>query len=360
MIDEALVERERERWEVPALVLGVLDRGETIVRAYGEARADDRFHVASLTKPMVAHLCFELGLALDEPLWDDCTLRICLSHRMGIDGEPPDPLRFGSGDDATERILGELDALRRWEPAPALWSYSNVGSWIAGVACARRAGATFEEAMAAHVFAPLGMGDTSFEGATVSAGGEEYARARRPSGGVVSTAGDLLRFAERHLEPHPSHERQTEAVAADWALGWGRSPTLLFHPGDWGGYTALLLVSLERRWAFAALANAQTGTYAISAIVDDLLARTPPPRVAAPVESYAGTYVRQGAEVRVAARDGGLEVLSVEERGKTARVRGYPVTASRFFVPEGEGRGSFFDFPRPGFTRFGARLAERR
>jgi CubicO group peptidase (beta-lactamase class C family) len=360
LIDQELVERERERWQVPALVLGVLDRGETIVRAYGGANPDDRFHIASLTKPMVAHLCFKLGLPLDEPLWEDCTLRYCLSHRMGIDGEPADPLRFGSGDDATERLVAELPGLRRWESAPALWSYSNVGYWLGGLACARRADATFEDAMARHVFEPIGMGATGFDEATVGGSGEEYARARRPSGGVVSTAGDLLRFAERHLDPHPSHERQTEAVAADWALGWGRAPTLLFHAGDWGGYTSLLLVSLQRKWAFVALTNAATGTYAISAIVDDLLARTPPPRVAAPCESYAGTYRRQGAEVTVVPRDGGLEARSVEERGKTSTVWGYPVTAARFFVPNGEERGSYFDFPRPGFTRFGARLAERR
>jgi len=360
LIDEELVERERERWEVPALVIGVLDRGETIVRAYGDARPDDRFHIASLTKPMVAHLCFELGLPLDEPLWEDCTLRHCLSHRMGIDGEPADPLRFGSGDEATERLVAELGELRRWEPAPALWSYANPGYWLAGLACARRLDATFEDAMARRVFEPLGMGVTSFEGATVAGLGEEFARARRPSGGVVSTAADLLRFAEPHLDPHPSHERQTEAVAADWALGWGRSPTLLFHPGDWGGYTSLLLVSLQRRWAFVALTNALTGTYAISAIVDDLLARTPPPRVPAACESYTGTYRRQGAEVTFVERDGGLQARAVEDRGKTSTSWGYPVTASRFYVPEGEERGSSFDFPRSGFTRFGSRLAERR
>jgi CubicO group peptidase (beta-lactamase class C family) len=360
LIDDALVERERERWKVPGLVLALFDRGETIVRAYGEADTGDRFHVASLTKPMVAHACFELGLPLDEPLWDDCTLRYCLSHRMGIDGEPDDLQRFGSGDDATERLIGELGTLRRWEPAPALWSYANPGYWLAGLACARRADATFEETMARHVFEPVGMGETSFEGATVAGLGEEYPRARRPSGGVVSTAGDMLRFAERHLEPHPSHERQSEAVAADWALGWGRAPTLLFHGGDWGGYTSLLLVSLTRRWAFVALSNAGTGTYAISAIVDDLLARTPPLRIDVPAEGYAGTYTRRGAEVRYVPRDGGLEARSVDESGETSTVWGYPVTASRFFVPEGEGRGSSFDFPRPGFTRFGARLAERR
>jgi CubicO group peptidase (beta-lactamase class C family) len=360
LIDDALVERERERWGVPGLVLGLLDGDETVVRAFGEAGPDDRFHVASLTKPMVAHACFELGLPLDEPLWEDCTLRYCLSHRTGIDGEPDDPLRFGSGDDATERIVGELGALRRWESAPALWSYSNVGYWLAGLACARRANATFEDTLARQVFDPLGMDETSFEGATLAGLGEEYPRARRPSGGVVSTARDLLRFAERHLEPHPSHERQTAAVAVDWALGWGRAPTFVFHAGDWGGYTSILLVSTERRWAFVALTNAASGTYLISTLVDELLGRKPPPQSTAPLAALAGTYARQGAEVTFTPQDGWLEAESVEERGRTSRTRGYPVSAAKFYVPEGEGRGSWFDFPRSGFTRFGGRLAERR
>ena len=359
MIDDALVERECERWEVPALVLGLLDGGETVVRAFGEARADDRFHVASLTKPMVADACFELGVPLDEPLWEDCTLRHCLAHRTGIDGEPEDPLRFGSGDDATERIVGEVGTLRRWEPAPALWSYSNVGYWLAGLECSRRADATFEDTLARRVFAPFGMGDTSFEGATFAGLGEEYPRARRPSGGVVSTARDLLRFAERHLEPHPSHERQTEAIDTDWALGWGCTRAFVYHPGNWGGYTSLLLVPTERRWALVVLTNAESGTNAISAIVDELLGRERPPRGEAPLEDYTGTYRRQGAQVTFRSMEGGLEAESLEARGRAYRVWGYPVSPTRFFIPDGDGRGSSFDFPRPGFTRFGSRLAER-
>ena len=80
-----------------------------------------------------------------------------------------------------------------------------------------------------------------------------------------------------------------------------------------------------------------------------------------PIPSEArtiGGYI-EGAEVTFAPRDGGLQATSVEERGRTVGLWGYPVTATRFFVPDGEGRGSFFDFPRPGFTRFGSRLAQR-
>jgi D-alanyl-D-alanine carboxypeptidase len=359
LIDEALVERVRERWGVPGMVLGLLDGGDTLVRAFGEAGPEDRFHVASLTKPMVAHACFELGLPLDEPLWEDCTLRHCLAHRTGIDGEPEDPLRFGAGDDATERIVGELGTLRRWGPAPMLWSYANVGYWVAGLECARRADATFEDTLARLVFEPLGMAQTGFEGATLAGFGEEYPRARRASGGVVSTAGDLLRFAERHLAPHPSHERQTEAIDTDWALGWGCTRTFVYHPGNWGGYTSILLVSTERRWAFVALANAESGTNAITAIVDELLGRNRPARAEAPLDDYAGTYRRQGAQVTFRSREGGLEAESLEARGRAYRVWGYPVSPTRFFIPDGEGRGSSFDFPLPGFTRFGSRLAER-
>ncbi len=358
MIDDALVERELERWRVPAMTLGVLDGGTTTIRAYGAAREGDRFRVASVTKPMVAHLCFALAVPLDEPLWQDCTLRHCLAHLTGIDGEPDEPLRFGEGDDATARIVAELGELPRWEPAPALWSYSNPGYWLAGLACAERAGSTFEEAMTRHVFEPLGMGDTSFEGATVEAEGERYPRARRPSGGVVSTAADLLRFAAVHLSPHPSHERQTDAVGSDWALGWGRTRTFVFHPGSWGGYASLLLVSTERPWALVALANAESGSAAIGAIVDGLLGRERPARVEAAVDDFAGTYVCKGAEVGFRPRDGGLEAEAREARG-TYRAWGYPTSATTFFVPEGEDRGSWFDFPRPGVTRFGSRRAER-
>ncbi len=359
MIDDAAVERELARWRVPALTLGLLEGDTTTVRAYGAAREGDRFHVASVTKPMVAHLCFALGLPLDEPLWEDCTLRHCLAHQTGIDGEPDEPLRFGDGDDAAGRIVAELGSLRRWEQPPALWSYSNPGYWLAGLACAERAGSTFEEAMARHVFEPFEMSETSFEGATVEAAGERYPRARRPSGGVVSTAADLLRFAAGHLSPHPSHERQTKAVGSDWALGWGRTRTLVFHPGGWGGYASLLLVSTERPWALVALTNADSGGAAIEAIVEQLLGREQPARVEAAVDGFAGTYRRRGAEVTFRPRDGGLEAEAQEADTPPYRVWGYPTSPTTFYVSEGEDRGSSFDFPRPGTTRFGFRRAER-
>ncbi len=368
------MEREIQRWEVPGLALGILRDGETTLRGYGVTSVETQepvtprtsFRIASITKPMVGTLCLELGLPLDEALWEDCTLRHCLSHRTGLDGEPPDPTRFGDGDDATERLVGELGTLRRWFSGGELWSYQNAGYWLAGLACARAAGTTFEDAMSERVFAPLGMERTGFdepdavghtEEGELSA--ERYARARRPSGGVVSTVGDLLRFAEWHFDHRETHAEQTAAVSGGWALGWGRTEGTVFHPGSWGGYESLLLVRPERRFALAALTNSARGGAAITRIVDAVLERKDPKRTDRGLDGLAGTYRRQDAVVRVEPLDGGLRVTSEEERGRTAAVWGYPIAGGAFHVPDGEERGARFDFPRPGFVRFGSRLAER-
>jgi len=373
VIDD-VVERERERWGVPGIAVGVHEHGETRLRGYGVASVETgepvtpetSFRVASITKPMVGTLCLGLGLPLDEPLWDDCTLRHCLSHRIGLDGEPDDPLRFGDGDDALDRIAGELGSLHRWLPAGELWSYQNAGYWLAGRAAAQAEGATFEGAMQRRVFEPLGLERTGFDApgaaghdVSGSPSAERFARARRPSGGVVSTVGDLLRFAEWHFDHRETHERQTAAVGGDWALGWGRTASAVYHPGSWGGYESLLLVQPDRRFAIVLLTNSARGGTAITHIVDELLGRKQPARAERSLDGLAGTYRRKGQTVRIEPREGGLHAEADEDGEPLPPLWGYPVADGTFNVPHGEARGFRFDFPRPGFIRFGGRLAAR-
>ncbi len=90
---DAHVEEQLAAWQVPGLAIGILENGETTARGYGVAgletgepvTPETSFRVASVTKPMVGTLCLELGLPLDERVWEDTTLRLALSHQIGID-----------------------------------------------------------------------------------------------------------------------------------------------------------------------------------------------------------------------------------------------------------------------------------
>jgi CubicO group peptidase (beta-lactamase class C family) len=371
---DALVEEQLAAWKVPGLALGILEHGETSLRGYGVSSLETgeavtpetSFRIASITKPMVGTLCLALGLPLDEPVWEDATLRLALSHQLGIDGEPDDPLRFGDGDDALDRLLGELGTLHRWFPAGELWSYQNAGYWLAGREAARTNDSTFERAMLERIFEPLGLTRTGFEPPDAtghqedgSAADGRFPRARRPSGGVVSTVGDLLRFAEHHFDHRETHERQVAAIGGDWTLGWGRTGGTVFHPGSWGGYESLLLVMPDRRYALAILTNGPGGYPAYTRIVDALLGRSDPPRVEAKLDGLTGRYARKGMTVEIEARDGGLYFEAIEDGVPLPPVSAYPIEGGAFHVPDGEARGARIDFPRPDFVRFGSRLAQR-
>jgi CubicO group peptidase (beta-lactamase class C family) len=290
----------------PAVALGLLRDGTRVVAtagvlervAGGEVTAQTPFHVASLTKPAVATLALTLvadgAVALDEPVvsylpqlratWPggrDVTLRHCLSHRSGLQPDLERMERFGDGDDALDAAVEEVCARRMRTRPGQTWRYANSGFWIAGSLAAHVLGTTFEAAMDERVLRPLGMGASGFEPPPETAAGHEhmhgpgsrppYPRARRASGGLVSSAGDALalgsvyagRDGPRLLPPTLVAEVAQPLALSTWGIRWGlgwalepdRGTTIVCHDGNWSGYRARLAVVPDRGIAFAALAN---------------------------------------------------------------------------------------------------------
>ena len=145
--------------------------------------------------------------------------------------------RFGEGDDALPRAVAELGSLRRLTAPGRFHSYCNAGYWAVGALAAERAGTTYEEALRRRVLEPLGLSRTSFAEPDVrghvqpqpGVGGHEpaparrYPRARRPSGGLTSSAGDLIRFAAAHLGGRPPWRlapAEGDTATGGYGLGW--------------------------------------------------------------------------------------------------------------------------------------------
>jgi CubicO group peptidase (beta-lactamase class C family) len=176
---------------------------------------------------------------------------------------PPQPATTPDPDAWMTR-LGELPLLA--QPGER-WLYS-AGSQVLGVLAARAAGAPFEDVMRERVLAPLGMRDTAFHAADTERLATAYEHrdgrltvsdppdgqwSRPPrfpdgSGGLVSTAADLVAFGRMLLRGSPVLEPQTIAemtrdqlTAAQRARvwpgfsflgdrGWGYGVSVL----DWG------------------------------------------------------------------------------------------------------------------------------
>ncbi|MGE5689687.1 MAG: serine hydrolase domain-containing protein [Pseudomonadota bacterium] len=395
---DSLAREQLARWGVPGLAVGVVADGRTAARAWGVASLDTRepvtpettFRVASVTKPFTAALARAV-LDLDEPLETPAgpvSSRLLLAHMGGLRCEAAEPLDgFATVSDA---VAGS--GLRAWGEPGRLWVYSNAGYWLVGAAVERATGLRFEEAMRAHVLAPRGLGAATGFGSPSAAGHEpvepeavehrpypvtDYPAPRRPSGGLVSSVGDLLRFAETWWDDEEARavvaRRPGGLQGAGWMLDRRDGIELLLHPGSAAGFQSVLVLVPERRVAVAALANSARGQAAFTGVVDALLehaAGVPPgaPAIvdlpAGELEPFAGRYAGLDEEAGVGVVAGGLSVQLSQRDPFTHEVTTFPPFVGRpigdgaFAVVEGEASGSHFDFPEA-FFRLGSVLAER-
>jgi CubicO group peptidase (beta-lactamase class C family) len=341
---------------------------------------------------------------LDEPVSlaladGGVTLRHLLSHLGGFEGEAGDLARFGEGDDALARAVAALAEQRRVVPPGTVWSYCNAGYWAAGHLCAAAHGGTFEDALHARVLEPLGLTSTGFgepearghvqvdpglprHRAAPAAG---YPRARRPSGGLVSNAPHLLRFASSQLADERFvrlREPQAETPDGAYGLGWARERVagvdVWSHPGSYGGFQTVLALVPEQEVAFTILTNGTGGEAVVREVSEALLAelcglrRERPPTVPLArhgLELLAGRYANPELEVEIAADRAGLVLDLVEispvdaSRTRLPRLEARPLGPRTFAVVGGQWADERFDFVPadgpPRFVRLAARLAER-
>lgn len=372
----------RERWNVPAIAVGLLHDGVTVTAADGAA-PHDVFRIASITKPFVATVAHEL-LDLDAPppgTRVSATVRQLLSHQGGLACEWPGPLEeFGGDDDALLRLAEGEPRFLPFAPGE-LFSYSNVGFWLVGAAIARATRTTFEETMRTLVLEPLGLKATGFEAQSpvpgyvqVAPGADEhrrfdggYPRVRRPSGGLWSSVGDLLRFAESQFDRRDLQRPLISGPGFEHGLGWflrerdGRRS--VEHPGSAAGYQSLLVLVPKQRVAFAALTNSTRGVAAITDLLDRLGLSTPSPEdfPLAPeaLAGFAGRYEAPGVRFELEPDGGGLRLEYSEKDPFRRRWDAYPPARLRpvgereFEFVDGEWRGQRLGFPRDDVVSFG-------
>jgi CubicO group peptidase (beta-lactamase class C family) len=335
-----IVREARSRTGVPAVAAGLSVDGSVELAADGDCTPETPFRVASISKWFTASLVSASG-ALDEE-----TKRL-LSHTAGLRSERAEPLP---------------------DVCQGLWSYANSGYWAAGEACAAATGMPFAEAMREAILEPLGLAATSYtepagaagghvqDGATGHrpAGSPDYPVERLPSGGLWSTVGDLLRFAEHQLDdPYGVQEPQAEALGAEYCLGcWRRelhAGRIAFdHEGSVAGFQSLLLIVPSERLALAVLTNSWRGSGLIRRVVEGL--------GLVPAESPAG-LVEEGSyaldSVSAEVRDGWIIEQEVAPlTGEVVR-RKYRISFDAALMSHR------VDFPRPGVARIGWNALER-
>lgn len=381
--------------EIHELASGLLHRGTGV-----EATTDSVFQSGSIAKVYTATLVMQLvdsgdlrldskvadvlpGFALaDREVAENVTIGQLLSHTSGIAGDFTHDT--GRGDDCLARYVEACANVGQDCPPGTVVSYSSTGYAILGRIVEVITGLTWDDALRDRLLAPLGLEHSMtlpeealrFRVAMSHLGepGSEpepapvwdmLPRSAGPSGRVLVTAADVVRFARMHLDggtaPDGTRVLSAESAAAmrrravdcldRWTFmadGWGHGWALYDwdgvagygHDGAALGQFSYLRVVPGSGVAAALLTNGGRATGLFVDLFQELLgelAGVRMPDAFAPAERsrpfdvapFAGTYEREGVRLTIGERDGAPR-LRVELTGGNA---GYSPPIETDLVP---------------------------
>ncbi|MGA8466817.1 MAG: serine hydrolase domain-containing protein, partial [Trebonia sp.] len=245
-------------FDSPGVVAGaacVDEAGTGIGVSPGDAPADGRFEIGSVTKTMTAALLALLAddgaLSLDDEVgrWlsagpnSGITLRQLATHTSGLPRLAPnmdlstvDPANpyAGFGFGRAEEGLRQATAA-----AERPWLYSNFGYHLLGLVLERASGQSYQALVTRRLLEPLAMTCSGVEDAGAGtrlpghAGGGEVPHWDHPlgAGGVEATVADLGRYAQACLHPPgtPLSAAITAAMAPQIPLANGGRQALAWQ-----------------------------------------------------------------------------------------------------------------------------------
>ena len=414
-----VVESAMRRFQVPGLGIGLWLDGTERLRGFGVTSienplpvdADTIFVAGSLTKPVVATAVMSLvgdgRLDLDTPLIGylpdlrradagvaaAVTLRHLLTHTAGWLGDDFDGTDFGPGDDALARAITTFANRPQMLPLGSLWSYNNSGFWLAGRVIEVVTDMTLESAISELVLEPLAMTSSFFFESDVmthriavghNVSGPDRVeiarpwsvpRAQRAAGGLLTTIGDLMKFASLQLRdsgvsrewgslPGNASAMQVPQVRAeghDFAgLSWVVRDTgghrVVSHAGDWNGQQGLVTAVPDMNVAVCSLTNSGQGRHVNDEIAAWVLRRYLGASDRVPVavdgdedqlNALIGPYAIPGKSLQIERQDRRLRIRYALSSGPEATAQ---VTFEQGAALTGDGRIVILDGPFEGIT----------
>lgn len=297
-------------WPQGGVVVGVLDRGEQRVMAFGTAKPNSIFEIGSVTKTFtalaLAQMVVQKKVTLDEPVREllpagwvakpagpEITLLDLATQHSGLPrlpdnlhpANPADPY----ADYSAERLEAFLKQHGIARPEKTDFLYSNLGVGLLGFALAQRAGVSYSDLIREEITTPMGMRDTvvvlspeqqsrfiqGYNGAH-DAVGPWRLDALAGAGALRSTAADLLTYCATLMHPDRltgEHgdgatlapaiplvlQPRANAGGMKIALAWLIRPEqgVYWHNGGTGGYTSLVSFNPQRDRAIVVLYNCE-------------------------------------------------------------------------------------------------------
>ena len=308
---------EMRRLEVPGVAVGIYYKGKEVTYGFGITSVenplpitpDTLFQTGSISKTYTGTLLMMLveqgKVDLDAPvrkyikdfkLSDESvakkvTVRHLLTHMGGWVGDYFND--FGNGDDALDRMVKDIAKLPQIQPLGTIWSYNNAGFNVASHIIEIVTKKTYEQAAQDMLLGPLGLKMTFFypsdilfthrfvvghqkvKGKVEVARPWAIGRAGNGVGGVVSTVGDLLKYARFHMSNGKKNVisgkslRTMRVPQADagprgmmgitWFIRDAGKFKVYAHGGATHGQQAYLFYIPEKDFACAILTNSDNG-----------------------------------------------------------------------------------------------------
>ena len=323
---DAKIEAGMRAFAIPGAAVGVLDNGREYIKGYGVTNVDyptavdgdTVFRIASTTKTFtgttVMRLVEQGKLDLDArvrrylpgfrtavpAVAAGVTLRQLLDHSPGWLGDYLQD--FGPGDDALARYVEGMVRLPQLTPLGSTFFYNNAGIALAGRVIEVVTRSTYEAAVQSLLLDPLELAHSRFfsdqiigfniaashnvvDGkAVVDPSFWHVPRSLDPTGGLISSARDQLRYARFHLgdgtapngqpllsrrsliemrsRPGPGGTMLVElqGMGVTWMLRpSAQKVRIVQHGGDWPGQHSGFIIVPERGFAITLLTNSESG-----------------------------------------------------------------------------------------------------
>jgi CubicO group peptidase (beta-lactamase class C family) len=321
---------------IPGVAVAVVADGQEYIKGYGVTNVDHPvpvdgdtvFRIGSTTKTFTGTAAMRLvdqgRLELDAPVQRylpdfavsdpkasaEVTVRHVLNHTPGWLGDNLQD--FGRGDDALAEYVASMAPLPQLTAPGSVFAYNNAGLVVAGRIIEVVTGSTYEDAVRELVIDPLELGHTRFFsdeiiGFNIAAAHKvtdgkpvvdnaawEFPRSCNPTGALMSSARDQLRYAGFHLgdgtatdgtrllsrdalvamrsNPGPGGTLQIEltGIGITWMLRpSAEGPTVAQHGGTWQGQQSGFFMVPDRGFAMTVLTNSDGGAHLLAELFAD-------------------------------------------------------------------------------------------
>ncbi len=267
---DAYVQRTMQDWKAPGAAIAIIKDGHVILnKTYGLRDVKNNlpvtdqtlFPIASITKSFtvatLATLVDEGKLDWDKPvreylpdfrLYDDeltahVTPRDLVTHRTGL---PRHDATWYRADLTREQLYHDLRYLEPSRDLRTEFQYNNLMFMTAGYMAGKLTGGTWEDAVRARIFGPLGMTHSSFDFGKAIRTSDDVARpydkddkevahqipalendeALGPAGSIVSNLSDMTKYLEMYLNKGQAGGKQILTAANVRAM---TTPQMIIH-----------------------------------------------------------------------------------------------------------------------------------